>query len=258
MTIQVVIPMAGEGTRFRKAGFSTDKPLLPVGNYRMFEIVVANVLSPAVSSVVLVSRQEWNLRSAVRDLASRIHCDIHLIEVESTTDGPASTVELAGPLIDPDLPLVTANSDQFVDAHIDGFYDEIQTGDSDGVILTMQTRDPKWSFARLDESGRVVEVREKVPISSHATVGIYGFKTGSSFFAGLSRMKERNDRTNGEFYIAPVYNHLIRDGLLVSVQDLGPVSRVMYGLGTPEDYTHFLSTEAAKAATDLAKEQFAC
>ena len=106
----------------------------------------------------------------------------------------------------------------------------------DGGILTFHSTHPKWSYARLDESGFVSEVAEKKVISEHATVGVYYWGKGSDYVKYAEQMIEKNIRVNNEFYVAPVYNEAIADGKKIRIKDI----QKMWGIGTPEDLNYFL------------------
>ena len=107
----------------------------------------------------------------------------------------------------------------------------------DGGIVLFKATHPKWSFAKLDEKNYVTEVAEKNPISDNATVGFYYWKKGSDFVKYANEMIDKDDRINNEFYVCPVFNHAINDGLKI----LGRQIDSMYGLGTPEDLNIYLS-----------------
>ncbi len=108
-----------------------------------------------------------------------------------------------------------------------------------GVILTFKSSHPKWSYARTDENGWVTEVAEKKPISSNATVGIYYWSRGCDYVRSADEMVEKDIRTNNEFYVCPVFNQFIEHGGKVRIKHIEPTG--MWGLGTPEDLTHFLA-----------------
>ena len=254
-SIQLVIPMAGKGQRFVNAGYTLPKPLLPVHGYPMFLIVLANLLSPRVSQVVLVSQRSMGLRPVVEDLQGKLDVQIHLYEIDYTTEGAAATIELAIPLLDLDLPVVTANSDQFVDFDPERLYEELIHPEVSGVILTMEDSDPKWSFVELDEAGYARQVVEKEPISQLATVGIYGFASGHVLKQGIDLLRHSSDTVNGELYLAPAYTHLYAQGHKASIVDLGPISTCMHGMGIPEDYENFLSSAASNKAAQIATER---
>lgn len=244
--IQLVIPMAGLGTRFTNAGYTTPKPLLPVHGVPVYHVVLANLLHPDVTTVTIIAQHSWHLQDDIDRLNANLPQQVRLIEIDYTTGGPADTVELARPYLDPDLPVVTGNSDQYVDADLDGFYTRMRDPDLGGLILTMEDDDPKWSFAALDDDGYVTQVKEKQVISNYATVGIYGFQTADLMFHGFDLMRAAGDTHNGEYYVAPSYNHLINQGHRIAITHLGAFQTVMHGLGIPDDYERFVSHSASR------------
>jgi NDP-sugar pyrophosphorylase family protein len=241
--VSVVIPAAGEGSRFRKAGFEKPKPFIDVLGQPMIEHVIRNV-APKHSDVHLLLRAEHvqaepALVSACRSRGHMIH------EVDKLTEGTACTLLLARHVIDNDHALLVANSDQYVDFDVSDFVQDCIQRGLDGSILVFRdpTLNPKWSFARIDSNGLVQEVAEKKAISDLATVGIYLFRRGADFVRGAIDMIARNDRVNNEFYTCPVYNYLIARGLRIGVYEVP--QRAMHGLGTPEDLKEFLGTRTA-------------
>ena len=111
-----------------------------------------------------------------------------------------------------------ANSDQVVDVSIEAFVQEMRDLDADGGMLTFRSDHPRWSYARTDPHGLVLQVAEKVVISDQATVGIYYFRHGSDFVRFAKQMIAKDIRVNGEFYVCPVFNELVQDGLDVYVE----------------------------------------
>jgi len=145
---------------------------------------------------------------------------------------------LASNYINNDNDLLIANSDQYIDIKIDDFISKSRNSKSDGVIMTFRSSHPKWSYARTNEKGRVLETAEKRVISDNATVGIYYFKKGKDFVSGAQSMIHKNIRHNNEFYVCPVFNELIITGKNIYTHDIGAES--MHGLGTPEDLNLFM------------------
>jgi dTDP-glucose pyrophosphorylase len=152
-------------------------------------------------------------------------------------------------LIDNQDELMIANSDQYVDVSIDDYLASMDKGNYDGLIMTMRANDPKWSYVGLNEDNLVTRVVEKEVISHEATVGIYNFRSGHDFVAAADRMIAQNLRVNNEFYVAPVYNQLIEDGKRIGTYNVGKEADGMYGLGTPEDLSLFLSLPVLDKAT---------
>jgi dTDP-glucose pyrophosphorylase len=241
MSLNIVIPMAGLGSRFAKAGYALPKPLIDVHGVPMIRLVIGNVRPAVPHRYVFICQnahiQEFGLREKLEAWAP----GAAVIGLDGLTEGAACTVLTAREFIDRDQPMMIANSDQYVDIDINPYVNEIGQRGLDGLIMTMQADDPKWSFAGLDENNLVTGVVEKEVISSHATVGIYNFASGKDFVAAADRMIEKNLRVNNEFYVAPVYNEMIADGAKVGIYDIGSEGSGMYGLGIPADLDLFLS-----------------
>lgn len=207
--LNIVIPMAGAGSRFSKVGYQLPKPLILVKGKPMIKVVVDNLALNA-HYIFIVQRshyEKYNLECVLNLVAPG--CDI--VKVDGLTEGAVCTVLSARNLINSSIPLLLANSDQFVEWSSLRFMYQSMSSNLDGSLLTFQANDPKWSFARLDEDGFVAEVAEKKPISNIATAGIYFWKRGSDFCYYADKMIEKNIRVNGEFYLAPVYNEAIID-----------------------------------------------
>ena len=244
--LNIVIPMAGRGSRFEQAGYETPKPLIPVLGVPMIELVVRNLTPSRPHRFIFVIRKDLRVDHAIDGLLGEIApgCLIH--ELDHVTDGAACTVLTVRDAIDTQNPLMLANCDQWIDVGIDDYLLAMDQGCADGMIMTMTASDPKWSFVRLDERGRPVEVVEKQVVSNEATVGIYNFRHGSDFVAAADRMIAKNLRVNNEFYVAPVYNELLATGKRLLLYNVGTEGNGMCGLGTPEDVTHFVQKEAPR------------
>lgn len=255
-TVQLVIPMAGKGKRFADAGYELPKPLLDIHGVPMYQVVVANLFTSHTFSITVICPSAWDLAAEIQTALERICPNVRVIEIDYVTDGPAETVALALPYLDPDLPLVIANSDQFVDTNLEEFDSLLVEEDVSGVILTMEDDDPKWSYARLNEFGHVTEVVEKEVISELATVGIYGFKTAAVFSLALDAMRERGEKVNNEWYVGPTYNFVTEEFGPVVANNLGPVSSTMFGMGIPVDYENFVDDEVSQRASKAARELF--
>ncbi|PRX08322.1 UNVERIFIED_ORG: dTDP-glucose pyrophosphorylase [Martelella mediterranea] len=237
--LNIVIPMAGRGSRFAEAGYLTPKPFLEVHGKPMIQVVMEN-LAPVVPHRFILICQSSHIRQyRLEQSLSAIAGDIELIGIDHVTEGQASSVLLASPFLGNDDPVMTANSDQFIDTDIDSYLDHMERESLDGLIMTMKACDRKWSFVR-SENGRVVETAEKRVISHDAAVGIFNFRRGGDLINGIEAMIADNHRVNGEFYVCPVYNYLIRAGSKVGHYSIGAERDGMYGLGIPGDLDFFL------------------
>jgi HAD superfamily hydrolase (TIGR01509 family) len=235
--VNVVIPAAGQGKRFAEVGYQHPKPLIDVDGRPMIDWVLDDFRAVGRPIVILQGRHVKQY--CADDLIRRLAPGAEVVEVDGLTEGAACTVLTAAHLFDSPNELVLANSDQKVDVDVAAFVERMRALDADGGILTFRDDNPKWSFARTDETGRVLEVAEKRVISDQATVGIYYLRRGSDFARYARQMIAKDVRVNGEFYVCPVFNELIADGKQVYVHEIDKSQ--MHGLGTPEDLERFLA-----------------
>ncbi len=240
--INIVVPMAGLGKRFADGGYSKPKPFIDVMGKPMIERVLEN-LNVLGGRFILLVRDEHLIQE--REVIARIvdRWGAEILPVEFLTEGVACTVLLANRWINSSDPLLIANCDQLVDVDLNLFVQDCEKRDLDGSILVFfdGEQNKKWSFAKVDSDGIVIEVKEKVPISDLATVGIYYFKEGRFFVEGGMDMILRNDRTNNEFYTCPTYNYLIARGKRIGVYEIE--GSKMHGLGVPEDLAKYVEME---------------
>jgi dTDP-glucose pyrophosphorylase len=232
--MNILIPMAGAGSRFQQAGYTFPKPLIDVEGKPMIQVVVDNLNIDA--TYIYVVQKEHRLKFNLDTLLNLITPGCKIVEVDGITEGAACTTLLAKEFINNDEPLLIANSDQFVEWDSNEFMYKMIEQKVDGGILTFTSTHPKWSFAKVDEYGYVTEVAEKNPISDIATVGVYYWAKGSDYVKYAEQMIEKNIRTNNEFYVCPVYNEAIADCKKIKTFNIDK----MWGLGTPEDLKYYL------------------
>jgi dTDP-glucose pyrophosphorylase len=232
--ITIVIPMAGNGSRFTKAGYADPKPLIPVRGKPMISWVVDNLAVPC-AKFIFVIRADYP--ESCKEHLHSIAPGCSILVVDKVTEGAACTVLSAKDLINNDTPLLIANSDQLIEFDVGEFVNSFLMSGADGKISTFDgDRNPKWSYAAVKD-GYVTEVREKDPFSDHATTGVYMWRRGSDFVRFAEQMISKNIRVNNEFYTVPVYNEAIADGLKITID----TCKQMWGLGVPEDLEYFLS-----------------
>lgn len=232
--MNVLIPMAGAGSRFEKAGYTFPKPLIDVRGKPMIQWVIDNINVEA-KYIFIVQKshfEKYNLKETINNFCP----NNEIVQVDGITEGAACTTLLAKQFINNDEPLIIANSDQFVEWNSDEFIYSCSASDLDANILTFNSTHPKWSYVKLNELGYVTEVAEKKPISDIATVGIYYWRKGSDYVKYAEQMIVKNIRVNNEFYVCPVFNEAILDGKKIRTFNI----EKMWGLGTPEDLEYFL------------------
>jgi HAD superfamily hydrolase (TIGR01509 family) len=237
--LNLVIPMAGKGSRFINAGYENPKPLININNVPMISEVY-NSLNLNSKCTFIVQKEHvetHNIDKILRDLQPG--CNI--VEVEGITEGAVCTILLSQHIIDNDKPLIISNCDNIVKWDPVDFMYKMDKLNADGGIVCFQdkSRDSKWSYVDIDSRyGNITKVVEKQAISEYATSGIYYWKKGSDFVEYAKKMINCNFRVNGEFYTAPVYDFAIKDSkkiypYFISIED-------MWGVGTPEDLEIYL------------------
>lgn len=234
--INVLIPMAGGGSRFKAQGYTFPKPLIDVRGKPMIQIVVDN-LNVDAHFIFIVQKEHYenyNLNYLLPLIAP--NCDI--VQVDGVTEGAACTTLLAKEFINNNEFLLMANSDQFIEWNSNETLYAFTNDQSDGAILTFESTHPKWSYAKLGDDGFVSEVAEKKPISKHATAGIYFWKRGSDYVKYAEQMINKNIRVNNEFYVCPVFNEAIQNNKKIKIFDIKKDG--MWGIGTPEDLNYFI------------------
>jgi HAD superfamily hydrolase (TIGR01509 family) len=239
--INIVIPCAGLGSRFVKAGYKAPKPLIDVNGKPMIQVVVENInIKGRFIFIVQKSHcEELNMRYILNAIAPG--CVI--IETDGVTEGAACSILLAKDYINNDDYLITANSDQFLEWDARHFLYTCLSDNIDGCISTFINSDPKFSYAKTNDSGYVSEVAEKKVISNNATTGIYYWARGSDFVKYSEQMITKNIRVNNEFYTCPVYNEAIEDGQKVKIVE----AKKFWCLGTPEDLEEYLAKNTISA-----------
>jgi len=248
--LNIVVPLAGRGQRFADAGYELPKPLIPIHGVPMMQLVIANLRPRQPHKFHFLILREHAESHGLDRLLGHWSPGCTVTCVDAVTEGAACTVLLARSRFEGDDPLMIANCDQYVEVDIDAYVAGM--GEASGLIMTMAADDPKWSFVRMDANGEVTEVVEKQVVSNEATVGIYNFRHGRDFTWAADQMIAAGRRVNGEFYVAPAYNELIRAGRRPRVYNIGSVGAGMHGIGTPADLQQFLALPLSRQAARLA------
>lgn len=238
--LNIVIPMAGRGSRFLDAGYTTPKPMIKIHGKPMIQVVVENLTPRQSHRFIFICQNEHIDEYRLIPLLTSLTSNVEVIGIDGITEGMVCTVLKAKDLINNEAPLMIANSDQFIDFDINKYLDSLDKNFVDGLIMTMEANDPKWSYVKTDDNGNVLETAEKKVISSDATVGIYNFKKGYYLVHSAEEMIKDDVRVNGEFYVCPCYNYMIKHGKKIGIYGIGKEGDGMYGLGIPSDLDFFL------------------
>lgn len=233
--INVLIPMAGLGKRFSDAGYNVPKPFIQVGGKPMIEAVISNLYQEGMHFIFCVAKEHvesYAITNLFEDIAEDFGFTYDVVEVESLTQGAASTCLLAKNLINSNDPLIITNCDQIIeDWDFETFEMFCDINSPDGVVGVFDSQSPKNSYIKIDSRGWGVELREKQVISNLASNGLHWWKRGKDFVASAEEMILMEDRTNNEFYVAPTYNYMIKKGAKIIVFKF----EKHFPIGTPED-----------------------
>lgn len=231
--LNVLIPMAGKGERFCRAGYTKPKPLIDIDGKPMIVNVVNNLHISA--NYIFIVQQAHIDQFAIDSLLKSYYPDCKIVTVDGLTEGAACTVLKAEELINNDSPLLIVNSDNLIEWDHINTMNDIEQSECDGAILTIPATGTKWSYVKTDEVGLATEVAEKIAISENATTGHYYWRKGSDFVTAAKVMIDRNMRYNSEFYVAPVYNIAIERGAKIITKQIDE----FWSVGTPEDLNYF-------------------
>ncbi len=240
--MNIVMPMAGRGSRFAQIGIDTPKPLINVRGRPMYAWAMDSLPLELANRVIFICLQEHLQQRALDDdIRGRFkRWKPEIIALDEVTGGQACTVLMAAGRIDNDEPLLIYNADTYCRTGLSRRLPQLPP-EVAGLIGVFRFPGETWSFARADADGRVLETAEKRRISDWASTGLYYFRRGRDFVEHARQMIDGNERVNGEFYVAPVYNRMIAAGAEVFID---PAEEV-WVLGSPEDLQYFQDHYAA-------------
>jgi dTDP-glucose pyrophosphorylase len=234
----ILIPMSGLGSRFSTAGFTRPKPFIDVLGDSMIRSVIKNLNFEGANFIFIINESQVSLIDFSYHLDSLIK-NFKVYTVKEVTKGPACSALLAKDLINNKTPLIIVNCDQIIhDFDYQKIVEFSSLNELDGLLGCFISDSPKNSYVKLDSSGSVIEVKEKIVISNIATNGLHYWKCGMDFVSSAEAMIEAGETYNKEYYIAPTYNYLIKEGKKV----LPFFYNMHYPIGTPEDLAKYQIT----------------
>lgn len=238
--MEIVITMAGLGSRFQKVGYKEPKFMINALGKTLFEWSMDSLIGFNDEKVkyTFIVRKECNAKEFIEEKMKKYNIsNIRIIEIDYVTDGQATTCMLASKYWDKNDELLVYNIDTYVEPN------EMKRSDlkGDGFIPCFHADGNHWSFVRTDEEGKVVEVKEKERISNNCTLGAYYFKT-CGLFEQLYKeyFSTESALVKGEKYIAPLYNYMLEKNMEIYISNID--SSKVHVLGTPEELDQFIKT----------------
>lgn len=243
----VAVTMAGFGSRFAAAGYTQPKYRIEALGLPLFDWSMAALqgFKEAGWRFSFAVRRADASADFIRERCGRLGIEIdRLLELDAPTDGQATTALMLAEAADADRPFAVFNIDTFV--RPDLIRPSLIPDGCEGWVPCFPGLGEGWSFARLDENGRVSELREKARISPHATVGLYWFRSASLYAEAYAAYFGTGGREEkGERYVAPLYNQIILQGGEVRIAQLGLDDVGL--LGTPAQVEEFVRAPPAAA-----------
>ena len=237
--INIVIPMAGAGSRFQVAGYDLPKPFIDIKGKMMIEHVLDGIQIPDAKYTLIIQQAFQNEHREKLDLLAQKY-GVQFVAVEKLTQGASCTALAAHEIINNEDMVVFADSDNFFDNRVfKAFIQDAKDRNLDGSLLTFNTSEPCFSFVQTDEKGYAVRTKEKEPISNHAITGVYLFARGKDFVKCAINMMIYGDRSKNEYYMSNVYNWAIKAGLKIGCFDIGDNDWAC--VGTPEQLKEYLN-----------------
>jgi HAD superfamily hydrolase (TIGR01509 family) len=232
--LQIVIPMAGAGNSFKKAGYKFPKFLIDVAGKPMIQWVTENINAEA-KFIFILNEADYK-KYNVQHMFPLLVDNIEIITIKGETEGAPQTVLAAEKLINNEKPIAIINADQFMVWNSNEFFYAMAADECDGGMVTFDSTHPMYSFVKTGEDGFVTECAEKKPISRHATAGVYYFRRGKDFVKGAKKMIKKKITTNGQYFICPVYNELIAQGMKIRKYEIDKV----WSFALPEELDYFV------------------
>ena len=234
--MNIIIPMAGEGTRVKSTVPKPQVEVLPGKVMIEMALESLNIDGHYCFIVRRYNNQDWNV--ALRDAIRKTVGQAVVVEIDYLTDGPAISALHAPQLFFGETDLLVTNCDQIMHWDADKFIEFTKTTDAIGAVVTYETNTPKNSYALVanveHKYPKFTMVKEKEVISNYSLNGIHWWKYGKDFASSVHTMRQVKDTVNGEYYIGPSYNYL--DGTK-RVYDITPSEH--YAVGTLEDIERY-------------------
>jgi dTDP-glucose pyrophosphorylase len=237
--MNIVIPMAGLGDRFKREGYTKPKPLIDINGKPMIQRVIETLgfqgLKP---QYIFIVNNKIDEISELKKLLTEITENPIIIEIDYLTDGPACSL-LAKEYINNTEPLLITNCDQIMDWFSYEFICHLNNSNSDAIVVTYPIITNKNSYVQVNEQGHAIRFAEKEIISNESLNGIHIWRNGCDFVKSAESMISKNIRVNNEFYIAPTFNEMILEGKIITTYNIS--LNAHWAVGTPEDLQKYLN-----------------
>ena len=240
--LNFIIPMGGEGKRFKNSKFNKPKFMIETKNKTLLEWAIQSLPLDFAHKIFFIIRKNDEQNFRVKEFIKKImkekfsNIKFEILLLSKNTRGQAETVLSCKKEINNDRALLIFNNDTyFKSVRLKSKLLSMRNQKIDGILGIFNSKDPKYSFVEIDNDDKVIRTKEKKVISNFASTGMYIFSKGSDFIKSAEYAIEKNILTKNEFYISELYNILIKEGKKITVD----VADEFVALGTPEDIKKF-------------------
>ena len=234
--INIVIPMAGAGSRFQIAGYDEPKPFIKFNGKMMIEHVLSS-FENINANFILVIQEKFLIEQKEQIIKLKNNYKLDYVTVPKLTMGAAITALAAHKKINPAYDIIFADSDNIFNKNdINNFINYVRNNNYSGALLTFNSDQSCFSYANVEENGYLIQTKEKEVISNHAICGVYYFKELEQFKDAVIDLVVESDLSKGEFYMSNVYNHLMKITKKIGVYDIKTFDCV----GTPEQLNEYI------------------
>lgn len=241
-SLRIIMPMAGEGNRFKNEGWTTPKPLIELNGQPLFKHAISSVSAEDIPlNYSFIVRQEHINQYGIDDGIKAFLPEANVFSVEKTTRGAVETCLMAESAISDDDGIVVMDCDlEFRSKEFVSIIREILSTPADlangGALVSFESDEPRYSYAEVGEDGYVIRTAEKEVISNHALCGAYFFSTGRRFKEVAHQLLNEPEFKKPEYYVSLLYNYLLAAGEKVRIAPM----EEYYSYGTPEELKRYL------------------
>lgn len=240
--LHIIMPMAGEGSRFLNEGWTTPKPLIELHGMPLFKRAISSVSSDDMPmKYSFIVRKEHIDKYRIDEGIKSFTPDANIFYVEKTTRGAVETCLIAESAIADDDAVIVMDCD--LEFRSVGFLEIIKTilaqsltETQGGALVSFKSNEPRYSYAEVGEDGFVIRTAEKEVISDNALCGAYFFSSAKRFKQVAHQLLDEPIFSKPEYYVSLLYNYLLAAGEKVFLSPLDEY----YSYGTPEELKRFL------------------
>lgn len=234
--MDIIIPASGKGQRFADVGFQRSKPFIKVGEKMIIEHVLSSFPNELQKTTIFTKDQIADNRKEIKHIEKMTEIKV----INTITDGPLRTlITGAKDILIKDNPILIANCDMIVDIRMSEIQEQLKTVDATLVSFVEENKSIQhWSFIQTDNE-KVIRVAEKLRISNIASLGLYAFRSSSSFMESAEKTFKHGTKYNNEWYVSCMYEIFLQkyQAHILSVNKNDQIS-----VGTPYELYCFMQS----------------